>query len=104
MHSNMLYIVTSMQELQSSLTAFCALNEKKQKIIECWRILHLYVSELIVQVLVWVWYLTFNKASAFGRFLSVCFGVLYVWGQEKMTSDMIAPSAGEKLKTTVLTF
>lgn len=29
--------------------------------------MHLYVLRLIVQVLVGVWYLTFNKASAFAK-------------------------------------
>lgn len=52
MHSNVLYIVTSMQVLQSSLTAFCAFNKKAENNQECWRIMHLYVSKFIVQVLV----------------------------------------------------
>lgn len=67
-HSTVFYIVTSMQELQSSLTAFCAFNteQKSIKSIKGY-IAFVCFSELIVQVLVRVWYLTFNKASVFAK-------------------------------------
>lgn len=55
--------------------------------------MHLYVLRLIVQVLVGVWYLTFNKASAFAKqwFPSVWFGFC---GRDA-TCNSTAPSAGK---------
>lgn len=56
-------------------TAFCALKSRVEHHFSMTKLkqtmkrtkMHLYVLRLIVQVLVGVWYLTFNKASAFAK-------------------------------------
>lgn len=66
---------------------------------------HLYVFKLIVQVLVGVWYLTFNKASAFAKpriseCVIQCFVHVCSWLRGKK-ARFRAPSAGERIKVAL---
>lgn len=73
MHSIVFCICTKHARITIKLNCLLCVKSRAEKNCEYYRIMRFYVFKLIVQVLVAVWYLTFNKASAFAKWrTSLC--------------------------------